>query len=132
MLARLTSLLTSLIMAVPMCWCCIAGAIPAASGEAETCASCKQFSENGHIPEAPAPEQDCACCDGLLQRDLSPHAAAAPRLVLVDLQAVVWPRTVGVLLPMWRELAHLHLCTVGHRPLSSAAPLYHQHCALLT
>lgn len=120
-----------LLMAVPMCWCSVLKA--GTNNPAGECLSCHKFLLPEDLPaNQPLHHSDMPCCAGTLERNLSPDIAAAPRLVLVDLQTWVWLRVEDMLPPHRWELRSGHtgpLQNVG--PPGLAAPLYHQHCALL-
>lgn len=124
---RLTGGFTALLMAVPLCWCCLS---PALAAEPEDCPAChKLAASEDAAPPAPA-HRDCPCCASQLQRELTPKAAVAPRLVPVDFQTAVWlPAAGGPLAPSrtrptsaWRQ---------ERAPPARLAPAYQRHCALL-
>lgn len=124
MFLRFTSLLTACLMAAPFCGCCYASALPAA--EAEACPACHVDAE----PSAPASRSsDCPCCTDTLSRQLSPEPAAAPRPVLVVLQAWVRPHSEFWAPPATATPPQVHAPL--EPPRSRAAPLYLRHCALL-
>ncbi len=135
MITRLTQYFMVLLIGVPMYLCCqVRGmtAAPAAAVAAE-CSGCHKFAEPEEAPATPAPEKGCVCCDGLLQRNLSPDITSAPRLVLVDLQAWVRVWSEDLLPPSWREhCMRVNPAVVDHGPPRHAVPLFIQHCALLT
>jgi hypothetical protein len=124
MFRRFISLLTACLMAAPFCGCCYASALPAADTEA--CPACHADADTS----APAPRSsDCPCCTDTLSRQLSPEPAAAPRPVLVVLQAWVRPHS-EVWAPATADtpaLAH----APQDLPRNRAVPLYLRHCALL-
>ncbi len=129
MFTRLTQFLMVLLMAVPMCWCCMAKALPTKT----ECLSCHKFLLPEDAPkDQPAHESDCPCCQGPLERKLSPDIAAAPRLVLVDLQTWVWLPVAVVLPPLSWELQTGLQLALNHRSSRSVTPLYLNYCALLT
>ena len=121
MFRRFTSLIAACLMAAPFCGCCYAAALPVAAEE--TCPACQT--------EAPAPQSpDCPCCADTLTRQLSPEPAAAPRPVLVVLQA--WVRSHSELWVVPTDASPRPLTVLSAPPRRDAAPLYLQHCALLT
>lgn len=131
MFTRFTQSIMVLLMAVPMCWCCLAQALPAREIEKD-CMSCHKFLLPEDMPKQHEPKSDCPCCQGTLERNLSPDIAAAPRLVLVDLQTWVWP-PVEEMLPAicWAPEAAFRLIA-NHGPPRTVVPLYRQHCSMLT
>lgn len=131
MFTRITQSMMALLMAVPMCWCCLAQALPAREVETE-CMSCHKFLLLEDMPKQHEPKSDCPCCQGTLERNLSPDIAAAPRLVLVDLQTWVWQPVEEVLPAMgWVREAGLRLIP-NHGPPRASTPHYRQHCSMLT
>lgn len=123
MFRRFTSLIAACLMAAPFCGCCTAAALPVA--ETEACPACQS------APAEPVPQTpDCPCCADTLARQLSPETAAAPRLVLVVLQA--WVRSHSEFEAPPAVAIHRPLAAPAPPPRSGSAPLYLQHCALLT
>ena len=121
MFRRFTSLIAACLMAAPFCGCCYAAALPVAVEE--SCPACQT--------ETPAPQSpDCPCCADTLARQLSPETAAAPRLVLVVLQAWVRPHPEFWVVPT--NASPRPVVASRAPPRSGSAPLYLQHCALLT
>ena len=128
MWTRLTGGFTALLMAVPLCWCCLAPALIAA--EPEECPACHQFAEPADAAKSAPAQRDCPCCASRIQRELTPKAAVAPRLVPVDLQTAVWlPASAGPFAPSltrqatgWRQ---------ERAPPGRLAPVYQRHCARL-
>ena len=132
MFTRLTQSLMVLLMAVPMCWCCMAKALPSPAAKTD-CLSCHKFLLPEDMPQdKPAPDSDCPCCQGTLERNISPDIAAAPRLILVDLQAWVWLAVEEDLPPLKFVQADYLQTARNHGPPRLATPLYHLHCSLLT
>lgn len=132
MISRITSAMLAVLLGVPLCLCCFVKAAPVA--ETETCSACHKFAEpEQKAPVQPlAPGHDGACCKKQLHRNLSPDTVSAPRLVLVDLQAWVWPRTEDLFILSVLEQPTEYLSVTEHAPpLSAAEPLFQQHCALL-
>ena len=128
MITRFTQSLMALLMAVPMCWCCLAQVLPT---ETE-CMSCHQFLLPEDMPKQHEPDSDCPCCQGTLERNLFPDIAAAPRLVLVDLQTWVWSPVEEALPPTRWEQGAGHRLIANHGPPRKVVPLYRQHCSMLT
>ncbi len=128
MLTRLTQFLMALLMAAPMCWCSIAQA----SFEEVSCMACQKFLLPEDRPtDQPAHRSDMPCCQGTLERNLSPDTTATPRLVLVDLQPWLWQRAEETFLPQMGSQPSVRQLAQNHGPPQVKAPLYHQHCALL-
>lgn len=133
MFFRVTSLILALLIGVPLCLCCVAQ--PTFAVETETCSACHKFAE----PEEQAPAQppasgrDGTCCKKLLQRNISPDTATAPRLVLVDLETWVWQRPESFDFLSWlNEQSHVSLAAAETvAPPRHAVPLFQQHCVLL-
>lgn len=128
MFSRLTGYALALLMGVPLCWCCWMST-PAAAAEVESCPACKLADSEPGLPAAPT--HDRPCCTGLNERNISPDIAAAPRLVLVDLQAWVWMRPDDLAPPTQAELLSLGQGAHERGPPRPGAPLYERHCALL-
>jgi hypothetical protein len=128
MLSRFTQFFMALLMAVPMCWCCVSQA-----KEAETsCTACHKFLLPEDRPtQQPAHHSDMPCCQGTLERNLSPDTTATPRLVLVDLQPWLWQRAEENFLPKLSIQLSLSQLIQNHGPPRIEAPFYVQHCALL-
>lgn len=123
MFRRFTSLIAACLMAAPFCGCCTAAALPVA--ETEACPACQS------APAEPVPQTpDCPCCADTLARQLSPETAAAPRLVLVVLQA--WVRSHSEFWIVPTNAAPAPVVAPRAPPRSGPAPLYLRHCALLT
>lgn len=121
MFRRFTSLIAACLMAAPFCGCCYAAALPATTETA--CPACPA--------ETPAPQSpDCPCCADTLTRQLSPEPAAAPRPVLVVLQA--WVRSHPEFGVVPTGASPRPVAIPAAPPRGDAAPLYLQHCALLT
>lgn len=137
MITRLVQYFMALLMAAPMYLCCQLGAMTqeAAPVAADACQACRLLTGADETPTAPMRDSktDCPCCTGTLERNLSPDTAAAPRLVLVDLQAWVWWQAEDLLPPTRREHeARVHHARVDPGPPRREAPLFLRHCALLT
>ncbi|HYF34810.1 MAG TPA: hypothetical protein VD994_05915 [Prosthecobacter sp.] len=133
MLSRLTALVLALVMVLPLCWCCAAEApAAAAAAEEETCSACRYAEVEQDLPASSPVDshQDRRCCAKAKLRNLSPDVAAAPRLVLVDLQAWVWMRADLAAPPVKVDLDAIVFSLERHAA-SHAPPLYQRHCALL-
>ena len=131
MVQRYTQSLMALLMAVPMCWCCLAQVLPVQADDKD-CSSCHKFLLPEDRPQKQsAPSSDCPCCVGTLERALSPDIAAAPSLVLVDLQTPVWQPVEGRLQPTRRQLVIGQKSTASDLVRRMAVPFYQQHCSLL-
>ncbi len=136
MISRLTSYTLMLLMSVPLCLCCVVAApVKAAPVEIEACSACQKFAEPEEGVPAKTSSSDHhgnrACCVNTTERNLSPESAAAPRLVLVDLQAWVWTRSENVSYLLWQATEAQELQAALFVPPPIQAPLYQQHCALL-
>jgi|GEM_PF-1677868 len=131
MIKNLTSYLTACLMAVPMCWCCLAQSMPAATAQIEACPACQSLAGETEAPPGKTPGKDCACCMGVLERGLSPEIATAPRSFIVALQAWEWRRTD--ILPGNPAACGMNpaLAAEHNAPPRPREPFYIRHCALL-
>jgi hypothetical protein len=128
MFARHTQFFMALLMAVPMCWCSIAQA----NVDTGSCMGCHKFLLPEDKPADQSTHQsDMPCCQGTIERNLSPDTTATPRLVLVDLQPWLWQRAEDTFLPQMGSQPSMRQLVQNHGPPQVKAPLYHQHCALL-
>lgn len=128
MLSRLTQLLMALLMAVPMCWCSVAQA----SAEEGSCMACHKFLLPEDRPtDLPAHKSDMPCCQGTLERNLSPDTTATPRLMLVDLQPWQWQLAEETFSPETSHELSLSQFIKNHGPPRLQVPLYYLHSALL-
>ena len=76
-------------------------------------------------------QSDMPCCQGTIERNLSPDTTATPRLVLVDLQPWLWQRAEETFfLEKGHELS-LSQFIKNHGPPRLQASLYYLHSALL-
>jgi hypothetical protein len=128
MFTHLSSYLSALLMALPMCWCCMVQAMPEAAEES-ACPHCHLEASKEAPPAGSCPAS--ACCYDSHERTVSPDTAAAPRLVLMDLPVALWQLTENELPPQGRELDNLPAALLEEKPGQRHPPLYHQHCALL-
>jgi hypothetical protein len=128
MRSRLTQLLMALLMAVPMCCC----AAEQASVEESSCKACHEFLLPEDRPtDQPAHRSDMPCCQGTLERNLSPKATATPRNVPVDLLPCLWQRAVDTYSHQMGTQSSERQLVQNHGPPQIKAQLYYQHCALL-
>ena len=128
---RLTQLMLALLMAVPLhlcCWVGLMGAEPEAP-----CPACLQFlaPEERAEETAPTPDRHCECCDGTLERDLTPPAIAAPLPPTNDLPAFAWSTPRPWMQSAKADLSRQNLCREVHAPPRDGVPFYQRHCALL-
>lgn len=124
MFSRLTALVLSWCIALPMCWCCVA--MQVASAPKSCCVEAK--------PSAPQHEQspqdrNCPCARHEAVRDVagSPVKAPAPdlRLLIVPVWHSVSSKAT---FPVTDEIAGTRH---DHGPPLSTVPAYERHCALL-
>lgn len=128
MFARLTHFFMALLMAVPMCLCGVAQA----KEETGSCMACHKFLLPEDKPaDQPTHQSDMPCCQGTLERNLSPDTTATPRLVLVDLQPWLWQRAEESFLPETGHELSLSQFIKNHGPPRLQVPLYYLHSALL-
>lgn len=121
MLTRLTALILTLCIGLPMCWCCTTSP---QQEEVATCCAKKQHSSSEH-----SQEPNCPCAKHENARDVAATFVKAPALALKLLAE-----------PVWLALSPLRLTTVAltiyaprhdHGPPLRTTPLYSRHCALL-
>ena len=136
MISRFASFLVAFLMGVPLCWCSYAQPPASMTAEVSACSACHPSTQQGSAahgsPHSPHEGKSHACCHAsVAERNLSPDTAAAPRLVLVDLQA--WVRMhpesfhwAGALAVAERNHTDANRKLRGQEP-----PLYQRHCALL-
>lgn len=125
MIARLTALILSLSIGLPMCWCSIGAQ---QQGETAGCCAMKQHAASEQHP-AHSEEPKCPCARHETARDLAATFVNAPVPALKLLAEPVWstasPASITpsvVLQPAPR---------LDHGPPLHAPPLYTRHCALL-
>lgn len=133
MASKFHSLVMVLLMAWPMCWCCYVQAAPApqAHGAEAACPACPASEPSSSDDSQGRPVSPRDCCHDAKVRHFFPDTAAAPRLVLVDLQAVVWEQwgLAGAVTPPASHRfpkGDLHA-----RRASNGPPLYQSNCAWL-
>ncbi|SKA96508.1 hypothetical protein SAMN02745166_02401 [Prosthecobacter debontii] len=132
MFRQISSIVSALIMALPMCWCCMVQAMPAApQPEEAACPACHQDAAPAHTPATPA-EKHCPCCVEMTPRDLSPDAVQAPRPLFSVQSLALWPSSMDTwLLPPHKQERDVHTWHPPQSGLPWHPPLYQQHCALL-
>ena len=135
MISRFASFLVAFLMGVPLCWCSYAQPPASMTAEVGACSACHPSTQQGSAahgsPHSHHEGKSHACCHaGVAERNLSPDTAAAPRLVLVDLQAWVWSLPDFLAPPKWSELSAPAFSPVPHLA-HEGPPLYQRHCALL-
>ncbi|MBB5035516.1 hypothetical protein [Prosthecobacter vanneervenii] len=128
MLTRLTALLLSLCIALPMCWCCVA---VSASPQAEVASCCarKQHAASDHHSGQPK-DQGCPCARHEASRDFASTIVKAPAPALKLLAAPVWHLFSTTSFQF--QISSLSAPRHDHGPpLYTSPPLYARHCALL-
>lgn len=122
MLSRLTALVLTLCIGLPMCWCCITAPQQA---EVASCCTKKQHSASEH-----SQEPNCPCAKHENARDVAATFVTAPAPALKLLAAPLW-HALSPFSPASGALAN-HAPRHDHGPpLGAAPPLYSRHCALL-
>lgn len=137
MLMQTCTWFSALLMALPMCWCCLVTGMPiqAPAADDAACPACHvgAHTQSGKTsdardPHAPLP----ACClDANTARTVTPALAAAPQPVLVDLQTTVWEPAESFRPSGFLELSLFRGLRQAQAPPLGDTPLYHRHCALL-
>lgn len=128
MITRLTALLLSLCIALPMCWCCVAVGAPAQAGAASCCAR-KQHTASDH-QSGQSKDQSCPCARHEASREVATTTAKAPAPALKLLAAPVWHLASTANFKF--QAASLSAPRHDHGPpLHASPPLYARHCALL-
>ncbi|HEY1083018.1 MAG TPA: hypothetical protein VGE29_12175 [Prosthecobacter sp.] len=138
MLMQISTWISALLMALPMCWCCLVTALPAAPASAAdeaACPACHAAAHGGEsLPESEksgSPVLPC-CLEAGTTRTLFPALAMAPQPVLVDLQMTAWEPAESLRRLAWfQETSFLHGLRQAQAPPPGERPLYHRHCALL-
>lgn len=123
MLARLTALILTLCIGLPMCWCCIAA--PQQAEAASCCAMKRHASEHS----SPSQQQNCPCAKHEDMRDVASTFVKAPVPAMKLLAESVW-HTSSLELPAPSSFAN-RAPRHDHGPPLHAPPLYTRHCALL-
>ena len=125
MITRLTALILTLCIGLPMCWCCVA------APQREEVASCCAKKHHAASENAPSHSQEpnCPCAKHETSRDLAATFVKAPAPALKLLAEPVWATSATVALtPVAFEIpAPRH----DHGPPLHPPPLYSRHCALL-
>jgi len=125
-------IMLALLMAVPLHFCCWMGLMKVPE-TGEACMACHQFLSPEELPAKPEPAKDrhCECCDGTLQRDLTPVALHAPRPALHELPFIAWDGMTDMLLPGQVFVSQRQRLHEERPPPQAGVPLYERHCALL-
>jgi hypothetical protein len=121
MLSRLTALILTLCIGLPMCWCCTTAA---QHEEVATCCAKKQHSASEH-----SQEPNCPCAKHETARDVAATFVNAPAPALKLLAESVW-HALSPLSLTSKAVAN-HAPRHDHGPPLHAPPLYSRHCALL-
>ena len=125
MLSRLTALILTLCIGLPMCWCCIAAPQPE---EVASCCAKKQHSASEHAPSH-SQEPNCPCAKHETARDVAATFVNAPAPALKLLAEPVWHALSP--LSLFSEALATHAPRHDHGPPLRTAPLYSRHCALM-
>lgn len=126
MLTRLTALILTLCIGLPMCWCCIAA--PQRDEVAGCCAMKKQHAASEQAP-AHSKEPSCPCARHESSRDVASTLVKAPAPALKLLAEPVW--VISSLEPLASSLSEKPAPRHDHGPPLHAPPLYARLCALL-
>ncbi len=125
MLSRLTALILTLCIGLPMCWCCI---VAPQQEETASCCALKQHTASDQTP-AHSQEPNCPCAKHETARDLAATFVNAPAPALKLLAEPAWST---LSLPSLSPAAFAnHAPRHDHGPPLHAPPLYTRHCALL-
>ncbi len=125
MLSRLTALILTLCIGLPMCWCCVAA--PQREEVAHCCAR-KQHATSDQSP-AHSKEPNCPCASHSGMRDVAATFVKAPAPALKLLAEPVWATLSPVsLIP---AVSVIPAPLQDHAPPLHAPPLYTRHCTLL-
>ncbi|WP_395735591.1 hypothetical protein [Prosthecobacter sp.] len=126
MLTRLTALILTLCIGLPMCWCCIAA--PQQEKVASCCAK-KHHAASEHAPSH-SREPSCPCAKHEDSRDVASTFVKTPAPSLQLLTDLVWVAPSAA-----ASAPSISTCTTAsrhdHGPPLHAPPLYARHCALL-
>lgn len=124
MLTRLTALILTLCIGLPMCWCCIEAPH---REETATCCAMKKHAASEHTPAHK--DTNCPCVRHEASRDVADTLVKAPAPALKLLAEPVWViSSLESLAPIALEI---HAPRHDHGPPLRTAPLYARHCALL-
>ncbi len=121
MLSRLTALILTLCIGLPMCWCCI---MAPQQEEVASCCAKKQHSASEH-----SQEPNCPCAKHETARDVAATFVNAPAPALKLLAEPVWHALSP--LSLTSEAFASHAPRQDHGPPLHVPPLYTRHCALL-
>jgi len=125
MITRLTALILTLCIGLPMCWCCIEAPQRA---EVNGCCAMKKHAASEHAPSH-SKEPNCPCARHEGMRDVAATLVKAPAPALKLLAEPFWDISLPASLPpaVVENLAPRH----DHGPPLHTPPLYTRHCALL-
>ena len=124
MIARLTALIISLCIGLPMCWCCIV------APQREATKGCCAMRHHAASEKSPTPDQDrCPCAKHEDMRDVAATFVKIPAPALKLLAEPAWYTfsSASLIPAVYAIPAPRH----DHGPPLHAAPLYARHCALL-
>jgi len=126
MLTRLTALILTLCIGLPMCWCCIV------APQQEEVASCCALKKNAVSHQTPdhSKEPSCPCARHEGSRDIASAFVQAPIPDLKLLVEPVWSASSTAIVRLVALAAHAPRHDHGP-PLHTSPPLYARHCALL-
>lgn len=124
MFSRLTALVLSWCIALPVCWCCVPAQVETA---VKSC--CMQAEQSSHSQEQAPQDRNCPCARHEASRDLAGSPVKAPMPDLRLLVEPVW-QTVSLraIFPVTDEISGARH---DHGPPLSTVPAYARHCALL-
>lgn len=125
MLTRLTALILTFCIGLPMCWCCI---VAPQQEEVAGCCAKRQHVTTEQSP-AHSKDQSCPCAKHEDMRDVASTFVKAP---VPDLKLLAEP--VWVTSPLESLASHvfeIHAPRHDHGPPLRTAPLYARHCAFL-
>ena len=125
MLTRLTALILTLCIGLPMCWCCV---MAPQQEETSGCCALKQHAASDQTP-AHSKEPKCPCARHENARDVAATFVQTPAPALKLLAEPVWstasPASITPSVVLQPAPRH------DHGPPVYAPPLYTRHCALL-
>ena len=125
MIARLTALILTLCIGLPMCWCCVG------TPQREEMACCCSMRQHAASDQQPAHSKDrnCPCARHENKREVAATSFKTPAPVLKLLAETVWSASSPAVLPpaIVENPAPRH----DHGPPLHQAPPYARHCALL-
>ncbi|WP_395749826.1 hypothetical protein [Prosthecobacter sp.] len=125
MLTRLTALILTLCIGLPMCWCCVTAPQQA---EVAGCCAMKKHASSGHSKDH-SQEPNCPCARHESSRDVASTFVSAPPPSLKLLVDLAWTFAAPVV--QSPTLSEIHASRHDHGPPLHAPPLYARHCALL-